>query len=88
MFSFSTIVGYIIKLPGSYNKIESAWNVGCDRFDVAINGYGGCPFAQNKLIGNIATEHMLNFVADKNINHSLNLLAFENAYNQAKEIFS
>ena len=70
------------------NKIESAFNVGCNRYDVAINGYGGCPFAQNKLVGNIATEHILNLLTKKKIVHSLDLLAFENAYNQAKDIFN
>jgi len=88
-FSSLDVGVHLHSMPSeSYGKIKSAWDVGCRRFDVAINGYGGCPFAQNKLIGNIATEHMLNFLADQNINHSLNLLAFENAYNQAKDIFS
>ena len=71
----------------TYSKIQSAWNAGCNRFDTAIGGYGGCPFASNKLIGNIATEKMLNFIADNKIEHSLDLLAFENACNQAKDIF-
>jgi hydroxymethylglutaryl-CoA lyase len=37
-------------------KIKAAWGAGCRRFDMAIGGYGGCPFAQNALVGNIATE--------------------------------
>ena len=72
----------------SYAKIEAAWDAGCKRFDVAVSGYGGCPFAQNHLIGNIATEHILNFSANKDIQHNLNLLAFESAYNQARDIFN
>ncbi len=71
-----------------YNKIQSAWNAGCKRFDVAINGYGGCPFAQNKLVGNIPSEELLNFLANNNIKHSLDLLAFESAFNQAKFLFN
>ncbi|MAZ56022.1 MAG: hydroxymethylglutaryl-CoA lyase [Flavobacteriales bacterium] len=71
-----------------YNKIQSAWNAGCKRFDVAMNGYGGCPFAQNKLIGNIPSEKLLNFLANNNIKHSLDLLAFESAFNQAKFLFN
>jgi len=71
----------------TYAKIASAWNAGCNRFDVAIGGYGGCPFASDKLIGNIATEKMLNFVADNKIHHSLDLFSFENACNQSKAIF-
>ena len=72
----------------TYKKIQSAWNAGCRRFDVAINGYGGCPFAQDKLVGNIATETLLNFSAHNKIKHSLDLLAFENACNQAKDVFT
>ena len=71
----------------SYSKIKAAWDAGCNRFDVAIGGFGGCPFAQNKLVGNIATENIFNFLADNNIKHALDLLAFEYACNQAKDIF-
>ena len=71
----------------AYNKIHAAWDAGCDRFDVAISGYGGCPFAQDDLVGNIPTEKLITFLADKHINHSLDLLAFENAYNQSRDIF-
>jgi hydroxymethylglutaryl-CoA lyase len=66
----------------TYNKIKAAWDAGCNRFDVAIGGYGGCPFAQN-----ISTEKIFNFLANNNIKHSLDLLAFEYACNQAKDIF-
>ena len=71
----------------AYNKIQAAWDAGCDRFDVAISGYGGCPFAQDDLVGNIPTEKLITFLANKHINHSLDLLAFENAYNQSRDIF-
>jgi hydroxymethylglutaryl-CoA lyase len=37
-------------------KIAAAWQAGCRRFDMAIGGFGGCPFAQDALVGNIATE--------------------------------
>jgi hydroxymethylglutaryl-CoA lyase len=37
-------------------KIAAAYNAGCRRFDMAIGGYGGCPFAQDTLVGNVATE--------------------------------
>lgn len=37
-------------------KIASAYNAGCRRFDTALGGFGGCPFAQDALVGNIATE--------------------------------
>jgi hydroxymethylglutaryl-CoA lyase len=37
-------------------KILAAYNAGCRRFDSAIGGLGGCPFAQDELVGNIPTE--------------------------------
>lgn len=37
-------------------KVVAAYNAGCRRFDSAIGGLGGCPFAQNELVGNIPTE--------------------------------
>jgi hydroxymethylglutaryl-CoA lyase len=37
-------------------KILAAYDAGCRRFDSALGGLGGCPFAQDALVGNIATE--------------------------------
>ena len=37
-------------------KVLAAYDAGCRRFDSAIGGLGGCPFAQNVLVGNIPTE--------------------------------
>ncbi len=71
----------------SFKKIQSAWESGCRRFDVAISGYGGCPFAQDQLVGNISTQQLLNFLAKNNLKHSLDLLALENSYNKSRDIF-
>lgn len=40
-------------------KILAAYDVGCRRFDSAIGGLGGCPFAQDALVGNIPTEQVI-----------------------------
>jgi len=40
-------------------KILAAYEAGCRRFDGALTGLGGCPFAGDNLIGNIATEDIL-----------------------------
>ncbi len=37
-------------------KILAAYDAGCRRFDCAVGGLGGCPFAQDNLVGNIPTE--------------------------------
>jgi hydroxymethylglutaryl-CoA lyase len=39
-------------------KVLAAYDVGCRRFDSAIGGLGGCPFAQDVLVGNIPTEKL------------------------------
>ncbi len=40
-------------------KVLAAYDAGCRRFDSAIGGLGGCPFAQDVLVGNIPTEKLL-----------------------------
>ena len=40
-------------------KIKAAYEAGCRRFDSALGGLGGCPFAQDDLVGNIPTEKVL-----------------------------
>jgi hydroxymethylglutaryl-CoA lyase len=40
-------------------RVRAAYNAGCRRFDSAIGGLGGCPFAQDILVGNIPTEVLL-----------------------------
>ena len=69
-------------------KVESAYNSGCRRFDAAIMGFGGCPMANDALLGNLATESLISFLHEKKIDHSINTLAFESAYNKSLEIFN
>ncbi len=40
-------------------KVLAAYEAGCRRFDSAIGGLGGCPFAQDDLVGNIPTERVI-----------------------------
>jgi len=44
---------------GAAAKVLAAYDAGCRRFDAAIGGLGGCPFAQDALVGNIPTEVVL-----------------------------
>lgn len=44
-------------------KIRAAYEAGCRRFDSAIGGLGGCPFAQDTLLGNIPTERLIETLA-------------------------
>ena len=64
-------------------KIEAAYEAGCRRFDGALLGYGGCPMAQDDLIGNMPTERLLDFLIEKKEPNLLDL----NALDEAKEMF-
>jgi hydroxymethylglutaryl-CoA lyase len=44
---------------GAAAKVLAAHDAGCRRFDSALGGLGGCPFAQNQLVGNIPTEELI-----------------------------
>ncbi|PYI47683.1 MAG: hydroxymethylglutaryl-CoA lyase [Verrucomicrobia bacterium] len=44
---------------GAAAKVLAAYDAGCHRFDSAIGGLGGCPFAQDTLVGNIPTESVI-----------------------------
>lgn len=68
-------------------KVLAAYENGCHRFDGAIKGYGGCPMAKDELIGNMPTEKLISFCNEKKIDHKLDSLAFETAYNKAIDIF-
>ncbi|MGH9533591.1 MAG: hydroxymethylglutaryl-CoA lyase [Terriglobales bacterium] len=47
-------------------KILAAYQAGCRRFDAATGGLGGCPFAGDRLVGNLATEDLLAVLAGRN----------------------
>jgi len=49
-------------------KIRAAYKAGCRAFDSAIGGLGGCPFAQDVLVGNIPTEILLEVLEDLGAN--------------------
>ncbi len=68
-------------------KILTAYQAGCSRFDGAIGGYGGCPMAKNELTGNITTEQMIQLFLSRNINLEINFEAFSEAIRMSREIF-
>jgi hydroxymethylglutaryl-CoA lyase len=70
-----------------FEKIDAAYKAGCTRFDGAIQGFGGCPMATDKLTGNMPTEKMLSYFTAAKAEIGLNSLSFESAYNEATKIF-
>lgn len=68
-------------------KIQTAYNNGCVRFDSALKGIGGCPMAEDELVGNIATENIIDWCNNNNIPLGLDKQAFAAAWQIASEIF-
>jgi hydroxymethylglutaryl-CoA lyase len=70
-----------------FEKIQAAYISGCQRFDGAIKGFGGCPMAKDDLVGNMATETILSFLDSKNDAPEINRDAFAVALQMADGIF-
>lgn len=68
-------------------KIKAAYDSGCRRFDSAMKGIGGCPMAEDELVGNIATENVVDFFQRENISLNIDKTAFLHAMALANEIF-
>jgi hydroxymethylglutaryl-CoA lyase len=52
---------------GARAKVLAAYDAGCRRFDSAIGGLGGCPFAQDELVGNVPTEEVLRTLRERGL---------------------
>ena len=72
----------------AYDKINAAYTSGCNNFDVAIHGYGGCPMATDNLTGNVPTEILEDFANKNKINLKLNKSELNKSYNLSWEIFN
>ncbi|MBX2966394.1 MAG: hydroxymethylglutaryl-CoA lyase [Cyclobacteriaceae bacterium] len=68
-------------------KIEAAYKAGCKRFDGAIKGFGGCPMAKDDLVGNLATEKILEYLSSQDALPAINHEAFQKSLVLADEIF-
>lgn len=69
-------------------KINAAYKSGCQRFDVAIHGFGGCPMAKDDLTGNLATEDLEHYFKLNNIPLNLNEDLLQKAYTGSWEVFN
>lgn len=68
-------------------KVEAAYENGCRRFDGAIKGYGGCPMAQDDLIGNMPTENLLYYFEKKELDVDIDHRAFSQSMMESSTIF-
>ncbi len=69
-------------------KLEAAWDAGCRRFDGALRGYGGCPMAEDELVGNMASEEIIAFLEEKGMDTGIRQEALHEAMALANEIFT
>ncbi|MBS1746484.1 MAG: hydroxymethylglutaryl-CoA lyase [Bacteroidetes bacterium] len=68
-------------------KLDAAFQENCIRFDGALKGIGGCPMAQNNLVGNMDTIFMIDYFRNKNVSLNIDENALQESLIIANEIF-
>lgn len=68
-------------------KLSAAFESGCNRFDGAMKGIGGCPMAQDDLVGNMDSEKMIPFFQSKQLLQDLDPDALMRSSNMALQVF-
>ena len=72
-YADTTIGVHLHSAPYNFEeKLQAAVDAGCRRFDGALKGIGGCPMAQDDLVGNMATESMIDYLETRNLLQPLN----------------
>ena len=74
------------RAEGSAEKVLAAYEAGCRRFDSALTGLGGCPFAGDELVGNISTEIVVQTLAEQGAQTGVEPWAMLSAVEATKEI--
>jgi len=69
------------------HKIDAAFKAGCRRFDGALMGIGGCPMANDDLVGNMDTEQMITYFTKLGLCNQLNTEALHQSITMARTIF-
>lgn len=71
----------------SFSLLEAAISGGCNSFDSALLGFGGCPMAKDELVGNLDTFQLLAFLRIKQLEHSIDFSQLDIARSLASDIF-
>ncbi len=69
-------------------KVSAAYNNGCRRFDGAIKGYGGCPMAQDDLVGNMPTENLISYLEEMGEELMIDKKKFAEAMRDSTQVFN
>ncbi len=76
------------RIENRAEKIEAAVDAGCTRFEGALKGIGGCPFAQDELVGNIDTAYLIRLFEEKKMLQSIDHAALNKSLEMAEKVFS
>lgn len=68
-------------------KADAAWNAGCRRFDHAIRGFGGCPMAEDELVGNLTTELFVHHLVSRGAATGLDQAQLDRCVALAADVF-
>lgn len=88
--SFPDVVfgAHFHSVPGAWrDKVDAALEAGCRRFDGAIRGFGGCPFAADALTGNLPTELLVDYLEREGWQTGVDRAALTAAMQQAALVF-
>ena len=69
------------------DKIAAAYQGGCKHFDATMRGYGGCPMAEDTLIGNVATEILVEYLKSQGESLSIDEQNFKKAQQYCATLF-
>lgn len=84
----ATIGVHLHSTPQNWEaKLQAAIDAGCKRFDGALKGIGGCPMAQDELVGNMDSELMVAYFETKGLLQGLNKDALHKSLQLANRIF-
>ncbi len=84
----TTIGVHLHSTPTNWrHKLAAAVDAGCKRFDGALKGIGGCPMAQDDLVGNMDSELMISYLEERGFLQGLNKNALYASLQMANEIF-
>lgn len=87
--SNATIGVHLHSTPANWKaKVEAALKAGCTRFDGALKGVGGCPMADDILVGNMDTELMIPYFNELNLLNNLDMNALGNCSKIAAKLFA
>lgn len=68
-------------------KVDAAWAAGCRRFDGAMKGYGGCPMADDDLVGNLAMERFVAELEQRGIRTGIDTALLQRSVQEAATVF-